>query len=233
MNCGAILACRMNSTRLKGKTLANVCGRPLLSYAIERLSSLKSQNIKIVVATSNEFHDDPIVQFCRDQKVSCYRGSLNDVASRLLNCARIFKLNYFARVNGDSPFVDPQLLSGAFKAIDQSQHDFVTNLSPRSYPYGIAAEVIRTEWLQSLRESNPLLVDAEHVTSRFYKNLDQINYLNLSRSDQSHVETRLTVDTANDLTWFRSFVAQTQTAWCDVSFDEAANHRQALHRRAA
>jgi len=230
MKTGVIILCRMNSSRLPGKPLADVCGRPLLSYLCDRLQPLQDDGISIVVATSDAWHDDSIQDYCESQDIHCFRGSLNHVAQRMLACAEQYGFDWFARVNGDSPFVDSELLRKGFEICPDRHFDFITNLAPRSYPYGVAVEILRTSWLERLEQTQPLLIDPEHVTARFYNNLHQIRYYNVSQVGNEHTRCQLTIDSREDLNWFRGFIAEHCSQWPQVSFEDAVADRQPMRK---
>ena len=88
MRVVCIVQARMGATRLPGKPLKEVLGRPLLQFLVERLRRAKSID-DIVIATSTDPQDDQIALWCQKQEVSCYRGSENDVLQRYLEAARI------------------------------------------------------------------------------------------------------------------------------------------------
>jgi spore coat polysaccharide biosynthesis protein SpsF len=218
MRHGLIIACRMSSQRLPGKSLAPVAGRPLLWYVHSRLEPL---GLPVVVATSDDGSDDAIAAYCRDAELPCHRGSLADVAGRLLSAARAHGLESFARINGDSPFVDRELLRTAFAALEAENLDFVTNLVPRTYPYGVAVEVIRTAAYEGiLAESDPG-ADREHATQAVYRRLATMRHRRLVRTAGDLSARSLTIDTAADLEAFRQFHASRHEAWDRITYHDA------------
>ena len=240
MKIGVIIVCRMNSQRLPGKALSDIHGKPLLGRVYERLQSLtntlQSENeLQLIVATSRSWQDDPISQYCRDEKIECFRGSLSNVANRLANCSAHYQLDWFARVNGDSPFVDTHLLKEAINQAATPHFDFITNLYPRSYPYGVAVELFRSEWFEALNANQPLLIDPEHVTSRFYTNMHLLNYYNIERVqsiDSPSTAVQLTIDQPEDLSWFRQFFAKHVNDWPNITFENAVEDRWPMRRAA-
>ena len=226
MGHGVIIVCRMNSSRLPGKTLAPVGDRVLLWYVWSRLASLRQQGVSITVATSDVPVDQPIADFCADHDIDCFRGSCDDVAGRILQCAQQRRLKHFARINGDSPFVSPSLIRLAFRMLETQPLDFVTNLAPRSFPYGVAVEVMRTQWYADLMSDVTDAAQREHVTQRIYQHLDQLRYRNLVRpgTDLSHCS--VTIDTHEDLQWFRQFVAGLEDEWTTLDYEQAVSRVQ-------
>jgi len=107
-------------------------------------------------------------------------------------------LDYFARLNGDSPFVDHELVDRACDLARRTGVDFVTNVCPRSFPYGVSVELFRTAVyaLGYERMSEP--EDFEHVTRYFYRHLADYRYRNIVNETGDLSGIRLTVDTPED-----------------------------------
>lgn len=208
----------MSSRRLPGKALVSVAGRPLLWYVLARLEPL---GMPVVVATSDDEGDDAIADHCRDAEVPCHRGSLTDVAGRLLSAARSHGFDAFARVNGDSPFVDPGLLRIAFDALESEDLDFVTNLVPRTYPYGVAVEVIRTSCYADIMAATAAPADREHAMQAVYRGLAGLRHRRLVRAAGDRSAVSLTIDTPADLEAFRRFVASRGGPWDRTSHEDA------------
>ncbi len=106
------VAARMSSSRLPGKALMQFGDRPLLSHVVDAASSADGAG-GVVVLTSREHSDDPIAEWCNYNSVDFFRGNLNDVAGRFLEAANSLGVESFVRVSGDSPMLDPRLISFA------------------------------------------------------------------------------------------------------------------------
>ena len=221
MKAGAIIVARMDSRRLAGKALADVEGRPVLWYVTVRARLVKAFNDRVVVATSDRPVDDPLAAYCESQGWPFCRGAPEDVAGRLLACAEYFGLDWFARINADSPLVDPALLGEACEVAELGDHDFVTNLQPRSFPYGVSVELIRTEFYRQVYAKFRGPEDCEHVTRYLYDHLVETRYANIARHGEDLSGERLTIDTPEDLAAFRKFVASLRRDWLDVTYADA------------
>ena len=195
---GAIILARMASSRLSGKVLRQLAGKPLLDHVIDRARRMRCAGT-LVVATSTEPGDDAIAAHCARRGVGVFRGPHEDVAARILGCAQEHGLELFVRINADSPFVDPGLIDQALERAVRERLDFVTNLHPRSYPYGVAVEVFRTAAYRAAYELMSEAADREHVSRYFYRHIQSFRCatLRLDGADYSHL--RLAVDTAEDL----------------------------------
>ena len=200
LNAAGIVVCRLDSTRLPGKVLRKVRDRPLLQWVVERARRVSGFDRGLIVATSDRKVDDPILDFCLSNNLPCFRGSAQDVAGRIRDCAREYELDWFARVNADSPFVEPKLLDQACIQAKTGLYDLVTNLSPRSYPYGVSAELIRRSSFEVACRKMATAADREHVTRIYYQQPNRLEYrkYNILHSEGDLSQVRLTVDTPED-----------------------------------
>ena len=105
----AILQARLSSSRLPGKVLKTLLGKPMLLHQIERLQHSKMID-KLVVATSVDGSDDAIEQMSIDNGIEVFRGSLDNVLGRFYKCAKQYNPNYVVRLTGDCPLVDWQII---------------------------------------------------------------------------------------------------------------------------
>ena len=109
MRVVAIIQARMNSSRLPGKVLEIVEGKPIIEWQFERLSLSRLVD-EVVVATSDKKNDDPIVKWCRKNKIKFYRGSESDVLERVSEAIKKFNAYIHVECFGDSPLVDPKII---------------------------------------------------------------------------------------------------------------------------
>ena len=232
MNVGAIVVARMDSRRLPGKALATVTGAPLLWYVVSRVHLVKAFAGRVIIATSDRPVDNLIADYCRVQGWPVFRGSADDVAWRVLACAEHHGWDWFARVNGDSPFTDPELLGEACEVAQLGDFDLVTNLVPRSFPYGVSAELIRTEFYRQAYTRFRGLEDREHVTRYLYDHLSEVRHINIARPGENLSGERLTIDTPEELAAFRHFVASLHRDWLDVTYADAVRFYQQPRRAA-
>ncbi len=205
MNIGVILQARLSSQRLPGKVLREINGKPLLAYTLERLAHCQSVS-RIIVATSYDASDDALEQFCLASGVSCFRGSLNDVAGRFVAAVTQHALDACVRVNGDSPLIDQHLIDQGVAVFGGGDFDLVTNVFPRSYPKGMSVEVIRVTALHRAYSLMTAEADREHVTRYFYQHPELFRLQNFSFYKNCG-DQQLSVDTTADLRLFESLIA--------------------------
>lgn len=147
----AAIQARMGSTRLPGKVLRPLAGRPMIAWLVERLRAAREPEA-VVIATSVELRDDLIAAFATAAGVPCIRGSEADLLSRLLDTAAQTAADALVRVTADCPFVDPGVIDrlvGMWRE-DQGEADLVVNHTPPSYPHGLDAEVLPVATLRRL-----------------------------------------------------------------------------------
>jgi len=196
MKLGIIIQARMSSSRLPGKVLQSILGKPMLQYLLERLEHRDAHD-PVIVATSSDASDREIADFCRSHGILCHRGPLENVALRFSEAARAASLDAFVRVNGDSPLLDQRLVDKGVALFREGKWDLVSNVQKRSFPKGQSVEVIRGAPFH--RAINALVdsEDREHATRYFYREEARFKILNFE-SGHSWSTVSLSVDTAAD-----------------------------------
>jgi len=195
-----IVQARMGSTRLPGKVLEQVLDKPLLFYLIERLRRCRTADALVVATTTNPL-DQQIVDFCKKNKVSYYRGSEEDVLDRYWHAAQEQGADIIVRICSDCPLTDPAIVDQVV-ALYSDQHpayDYVSNTLTRSYPRGMDVEVFSFESLEAALQYTSLKSEREHVTPYIYRHPDRFKLGSITRQPDSS-RYRLTVDTPEDLT---------------------------------
>lgn len=220
MHIVAIIQARMSSSRLPGKVLLPVHGKPMLQYLVERLRHCKELN-QIVLATSVEASDNPVERFCESIGIECIRGPLDNVADRFSLAIRMTNADAFVRVCGDSPLLDSSLVTQAIQLLHSRQADFVTNISPRSYPKGQSVEIIRTT---SYIRARDLMVgdDVEHVTSVIRNNPNLFHIENF-HSGCDRGSQQMSVDTPEDFTRLEKLIASLSRNHTEYGWNELSN----------
>jgi len=165
---GVVILSRYNSTRLPGKALKTINGKEILSYIIERLEQKVSKH-NIIIATSNESTDDPIVEYANRNGINVYRGSLNNVATRFYEAGYSMGWDYAVRINGDNLFLDVDVFEEMIAVAKSENVDFLTNVEKRTFPKGMSVEIVRLSFYKDfLIEISTKPEYYEHVTSFFY-----------------------------------------------------------------
>jgi len=148
MKVTAIIQARMTSTRLPGKVLKKVLNKSLLEYQLERVA--RSELIdEIIVATTLNESDDPIVGLCKQLGVSIFRGSEGDVLSRYYEAARQYNSDVVVRLTSDCPLIDPKIIDRVIQMYLTKKFDYVSNTQLKTFPRGMDTEVFSFEILQT------------------------------------------------------------------------------------
>lgn len=196
MSTQIIVQARMTSTRLPGKVLLPLAGQPMLVRLIERLRRVQRAD-GIVVATTVNASDDPIAAVCDSLGVPVHRGSEADVLSRYAEAATRFGATTVVRITSDCPLIDPQVVDQMLDAYSAHSVDYLSNMLPPSWPYGMAVEVFSNEVLQQAHAQAREAAEREHVTPFVYWRPERFRLHNLAcASDLS--QHRWTVDTPED-----------------------------------
>ena len=198
MKVPAIIFSRMGSSRLPGKALRHIAGEPLIKRVINRVSKVKNLST-IVVATSNSKTDDELTQYIQSLNIEVFRGAAHDVLNRAVSCASYLGVDKFVRINGDSPFIDPELLEKGIDMWGDPNLDLISNVFPRTYPVGMSVEIIKTDSLKKILGLTADSCDREHITRFFYKNPEKFRILNFESGRPDLRKVRLAVDTKEDL----------------------------------
>lgn len=190
----AIIQARMGSSRLPGKVLKEIKGKPVIHYLIERLSY--SENIdKIAIATTDSEKDDPIVQFCIDNNVVYYRGNEDDVLDRFYQAAKTINADIIIRLTGDCPLIDPQIIDNLINIFKEEENDHMSLGS--SYPEGLDVEILMFSALEDAWKNAKLKTEREHVTVYLWSNPDKFNSKSIEYTkDLSNY--RVTIDEPED-----------------------------------
>ena len=201
----AVIQARMSSSRLPGKVLRIIRGKPLLDYLIERLRCC-SQLDEIVLATSEEVSDDALFEFAISKSVRCYRGSLYNVAERILNAANELQADGIVRVCGDSPLLDHYQVDRFISIFRKDDNlDLVTNVQQRTFPKGQSIEILSISALERLIANELSQTQKEHVTEAIYLDPASFRILNIA-NDTSLENMQLSVDTDEDMRRFESIL---------------------------
>ncbi|MCB2194271.1 MAG: hypothetical protein KQH79_00330 [Bacteroidetes bacterium] len=175
MKLGFIIICRYSSRRLPGKILKELQGKPILQYIFERLAVVVPKE-NIVVATSVEDSDIPIIEYCKRNSINYFKGPLNNVAQRFLECGEQYSFDYIARINGDNILVDIESVKEMIQVARTEKYDFISNVKNRTFPKGMSIEIVKTKYYKRLYQEFYSEGHFEHVTQYLYTMKDQNNH---------------------------------------------------------
>jgi spore coat polysaccharide biosynthesis protein SpsF len=201
VNIVAIIQARIDSTRLSGKVLAVICGKPMLYYVVSRAQRAHTLNL-ITVATSDQQSDDVIEHFCGTMHLPCFRGNRDDVLDRYYHAARQFEADVVVRLTADCPLLDPAIIDKVVETFLAGQFDYVSNVLEPTYPDGLDTEVFTWKALEKAWHEARLPSEREHVSPYIIKNPGLFRIGSIKHNqDLSYL--RWTVDEPRDLELIR------------------------------
>lgn len=223
----AILQARMSSSRLPGKVLKPIMGRPMLGRHIDRLKRCSTID-RLVVATSADEGDDAIAAFCAAEGVGCHRGPLQDVLARYESAARANDpVDHVVRLTGDCPLADPAIIDRVVRMHLAGNYDYTSNTLELKFPDGLDAEIMTREALNQAASEAREPYYREHVTPFINRRPDRFRLGSVvNGANLGHM--RWTVDTEADFrlveTVYRALLPQNEAfAYDDILHFLVAN----------
>lgn len=198
-----VVQARMGSSRLPGKVLAEVAGRQMLRFQLDRLQGLACDHL--VVATSDLAIDDAIAELAVDAGAAVVRGEESDVLGRFGAVLERYDPHDLVRLTGDCPLCDPSVVADVVALHRGSSADYTSNVHPRSFPKGLDVEVMTASALRTALTDAVDPYEREHVTPYLYRHPELFSVANLD-SGLDAGDLWWTVDTAEDLERIRDLV---------------------------
>jgi spore coat polysaccharide biosynthesis protein SpsF (cytidylyltransferase family) len=229
----AIVQARVGSTRLPGKVLADVAGQPVLWHVVRRVLRARSVD-QVVVATTGLEEDAVIWKSCRGRHIP-YVGWVgvqpNDVLSRYVATARLYggSGDRIVRITADCPLIDPDVIDATVALVTDGV-SWASNVAPRTWPDGLDVEVFTFDRLMALDRLTTDPADREHVTPQLYAAEQLHGEGGALRCPVDLHDLRWTIDTAEDLAWFRELM--TRVPW-DIGWHDLLFRTQLANRRVA
>ncbi len=199
----ATIEARMDSSRLPGKILKDVLGKPMLERLIERVKRSKFIH-EIVVATTVAPNDEATIEACRKIGVKSFRGSSDDVLDRVLKAAKTNKADLIVELTRDCPLLDPEIIDLVIKHYLDNNYDYVSNVLERTFPRGLDTQIFSVKVLEEVSKLTQDPADRENVSLYIYEHPERYRLGNLVAAlELKRPELRLTVDTEADLNLVR------------------------------
>ena len=214
----AIIQARMGSTRLPGKVLLDLAGKPMLERVVNRVGRARRID-ELVVATTTQPGDDRLAEFCGARAWPFFRGSESDVLDRYYHAARKFGAQTVVRITSDCPLIEPEMIDRVVAELEDGASDYACNILPRrTFPRGLDVEAFTFEALErSWREdTNPAW--REHVTTYIQRHPELFRIRGVL-NEVDYSSHRWTVDTPEDLELVRKIYhhfGHDDFSWHDV-----------------
>jgi glutamate-1-semialdehyde 2,1-aminomutase len=216
----------MGSSRLPGKVLLDLAGRPVLSWICRAAGAITGVDA-VVVATSTAPGDDPIVAWCAANGITSHRGPEADVLERFRGAAEAEGAGIVIRLTADCPFLDPAVASSVVWLRGAASADYASNVDPPGFPDGLDCEVFTYEALCAAAKDAQRPTDREHVTPFIRNGRRRFRVVSLPGPGPGLTEERWTLDTSKDLAFLQAVAAKLPAtrppAWTEVLAVLAAN----------
>lgn len=217
-NISIISQARINSTRLPNKIMREAGGKALLQYHTERL---KSSGVNMVIATTDDGSEGPIVDFCDHFGISFYKGSESNVLERFYQTAVHYNLDTIIRVTSDCPLIDGAIIAKGLEEYKKtgSEYCYYSNALERNYPRGMDYEIFSFALLEDAYKNAQLQSDKEHVTPYIWNNRSgKVLIKHDENGSKSWNKYRITLDTAEDFALISELIEEFNAA--DLSCKE-------------
>jgi len=210
-----IVQARTSSTRLPGKVLRPLAGRPLLERMLQRIQAASS-TFDLVVATTTDPRDDAIVDLATRMDVPTFRGHTTDLLDRHVQAARWRRADVVVKIPSDCPLIAPEVIDRVLSAwpTEGRSLDYLSNLHPPTYPDGNDVEVMSIEALElSWREAKKPH-EREHATSFLWDQPERFRLGNVIWETGLDYSTshRFTIDYVEDYEFIRAVYDELCTA---------------------
>lgn len=193
----AIIQARVSSTRMPGKVLSKIEGKPLLWHIIERVKKAKKIK-KVILATTNRKEDKKLIAIAKEQSIDFYAGSENDVLDRFYQAAKKNHADIIVRITSDDPFKDPKIIDSFIRYFLNNKIDYLSNTIKPTYPEGLDVEIFNFKALEKTWKEAEKMSEREHVTPYIWKNPKKFKIKNLLyKKNLSYL--RWTIDYPKDL----------------------------------
>ena len=217
----AIVQARMTSTRLPGKVLMDLSGSPMLAQQLRRLKQCRALDL-IVVATTVNAADDPVVQVACAEGVESFRGNERDVLSRYVEAAREFDAEVVVRITADCPLIHPEIVDSVVSALasDARGCDYASNVLRRTYPKGLDAEAMYADVLFRMDRLANSVEAREHVTGFLRFERPELFVCRSVTDADDNSNLRWTVDERRDLDLVRKLFCELDLSHAVVPYRE-------------
>jgi len=192
----AVLACRVNSTRLYAKPLQKIGNFKILELLIEQIK--KSKLIEeIILAISEGPGNEMFVDFAQKNRLKYVLGDDRDVLKRLIDAAQYVNADIIFRITSENPFI-------YWEGIDKLIKKHISGKSDLSIidglPIGSNYEIINVNALEISHKNGNKKHRSELCTLYINQNQDKFR---IFRDKPPKIvlrpDIRLTVDTPQDL----------------------------------
>ena len=159
---GCIIEARTTSRRLPNKVLLPVLGKPILYWLINRIKKIKEID-EIILATTINKSDDILVNFAKKNNIKFFRGSEENVVSRVFKAAKKYNIKIIVEITSDCPVIDINIVSQLIEIYKKNSADYVNNCNYRSFPDGMDVQIFDINSIKKTLKFTKNKKELEHV----------------------------------------------------------------------
>ena len=201
-----IIQARMGSTRLPGKVMIPIDGKPMIGYQIERLLTT---GFPIIVATSDDISNDKLVDYVKNFEVEIFRGSEDNVLERYYKAAKLFEAKDIIRITGDNPLVDAGFIVNQLDIFSpKTNRYYLHDGHNRKLPLGMSFEMFSMNLLEEAHKKARTKGEREHVTPYMHQKMSGDIELIEFNTTVNYPDARLTVDTIEDFQLIKELITE-------------------------
>lgn len=220
----AIAQARLGSTRLPGKVMMSLAGRPVIEWVVRALRAAPGVD-QVVIATSTLPQDDLIADWCDNNGVDVFRGSEADVLARFVGAAEEFGGDVFLRLTCDCPFLDPRVVGDVIRLRQATGAAYASNISPATWPDGLDTEVFTREALFAAHSEAVNSSDRDCVTQFIERNRTRFPAQTMVCPIPGLHKERWVLDTASDFDFCKAVALH----FADWTFDQPPSYLDILN----
>lgn len=209
MTTAVIVQARIGSSRLPGKVMLDLCGRPVLDHVLERCAAIPGKDV-VVCAIAEQPGAERIGEVARAAGAVVFFGDEQDVLGRYRAAAESVGAETIMRITSDCPLIDPGVCGKVLRALSESDADYASNLAPRSYPKGLDCEVFRRRVLEQAASSAAPGAQREHVTTWMIAS-PKLRRANVHSGRPELARQRWTLDYPEDIEFLRALLPHLAT----------------------
>ena len=196
-----IIEARTGSSRLPNKVIAEIEGKPMIFYVIDRIKQIKSVE-QIILATTQEKNDKILIEIAKQNSIGVFTGDSMDVLNRDYQCALQNNADPIIRITGDCPLIDPDIVGEMLEFYLKNNYDYISNRINPKYPDGLDVEIYSFKTLQMVEQNAKWSSERELVTTYITKNPKIFKIFSYENQEDLSGH-RWTVDEQNDLEFVR------------------------------
>lgn len=214
-----LIQARMGSFRLPGKSIRKLAGKPMIGHLLEGLESvIPRENIRVLSSLATE--NDALEIYLKACGIQILRGDEENVASRFAATLSAERPDFFLRISGDSPALDPAIAAAVIHKLKEGPERFVTTVLNKTFPSGMNVEGLATEAFLSAYPKFQLPAHYEHVTRYFYENPNSLRGVAVPGYSEDLKRYKFSVDTEQDFVFMEKFFAHLTRPHHEVSLKE-------------